>query len=241
MRVGIHQPMYLPWCGFFDRISKCDVFVLLDNVQYSKNYFINRNKIKTPSGWSWITIPVLTHGKLNQLIKDVEVDQKILWEKQHWKNIFFSYSKALFFSEHANFFRDLYAERYFRLEDVIERSLTYLLKSLDISTKIIRVSDLEISGKKNDYILNICKNLGADQYLSGPDGRNYLNLGQWQDAQIEVLFHDYHHPVYPQLYGNFEPNMSVIDLLFNCGTKSREILTLDQPKYPNRKPGGNEI
>lgn len=241
MRVGIHQPMYLPWCGLFDRISRCDIFVLLDNVQYSKNYFINRNKIKTPSGWSWITIPVLTHGKQNPLIKDVDIDQKILWENQHWKSIFFSYSKAPFFSEHADFFKDLYAERYLHLDYVIEKSLAYLLKSLDISTKIIRASDLDISGKKDEYILNICKNLGADQYLSGPDGRNYLNLQQWHDANIDVLFHDYQHPVYPQLYGNFEPNMSIIDLLFNCGTKSREILTSYQPKYPNRKPRGYEI
>lgn len=231
MRIGIHQPMYLPWCGLFDRISRCDQFVILDNVQYSKNYFINRNKIKTPHGWSWITIPVLTHGKQSQLIKDVEVDQITKWQNQHWKSIKFSYLKAPSFSVHADFFNNLYTEQHIHLEMVIDKSLTYLLKSLSIPTKIIYASDLNIGGKKNEYILNLCKELDADEYLSGPDGRNYLELEQWRNAHINVLFHDYHHPVYPQLYGNFEPNMSVIDLLFNCGIKSLEILTGDQPDY----------
>jgi len=231
VRVGIHQPMYLPWCGLFDRIYRCDLFVLLDNVQYSKNYFINRNRIKTPNGWSWLTIPVKTHGKIDQLIKNVEIDVKSNWQKQHWKGLFYSYSKAPFFSDHADFFEKLFDQEYLYLYDVIETTLEYLLTILKIPTKIIWASELETGGKKNEYILNICRTLKADEYLSGPDGRNYLNQEQWQDAGIRILFHDYHHPIYPQLYGDFVPNMSVIDLLFNCGKRSLGILTENQPDY----------
>ena len=223
--------MYLPWCGLFDRIARSDLFVLLDNVRYSKNYFINRNKIKTPHGWTWITVPVISHGKSGQIIMDVETDGKIPWEHQHWKSLSFSYSKAPFFAKHAGFFGDLYASRHCYLNDVIQKTLTYLVQSLDITTRIVRASELGVSGKKNEYILNICRHVGADEYLSGPDGRNYLDFRQWQDAGIDILFHDYRHPVYPQLYGTFEPNMSVVDLLFNCGKSSKEILMAGQPDY----------
>jgi len=231
VRVGIHQPMYLPWCGLFDRIARSDLFILLDNVQYSKNYFINRNKIRTPQGWTWLTVPVISHGKSDQLIRDVETDGKIPWEHQHWKSISVSYAKAPYFKEYAGFFDEMYSTRWVYLNDVIQKTLTYLLQSLDIPTRIILASELDVTGKKNEYILNLCQHVGADEYLSGPDGRNYLNLPQWKDADIEVIFHDYRHPDYPQLFGSFEPNMSVIDLLFNCGNSSREILMTGQPDY----------
>lgn len=223
--------MYLPWCGLFDRIARSDLFILLDNVQYSKNYFINRNKIRTPQGWTWLTVPVISHGKSDQLIRDVETDGKIPWEHQHWKSISVSYAKAPYFKEYAGFFDEMYSTRWVYLNDVIKKTLTYLLQSLDIPTRIILASELDVTGKKNEYILNLCQNVGADEYLSGPDGRNYLNLPQWQEAGIEVLFHEYQHPEYPQLYGTFEPNMSVIDLLFNCGKSSKGILMAGQPDY----------
>ena len=168
---------------------------------------------------------------------DVETDRKIPWEHHHWKSISTSYSKAPFFKEHAGFFGDLYATHYVYLNDVIQKILTYLVHSLDISTRIVRASELGVAGKKNEYILNLCTHVGADEYLSGPDGRNYLDLQQWQDGGIDVLFHDYRHPRYPQLYGAFEPNMSVVDLLFNCGKGSKEILMAGQPDYKPYEKG----
>lgn len=231
MRVCIHQPMYLPWCGLFDRIARSDLFILLDNAQYSKNYFINRNKIKTPRGWTWLTVPVISHGKAGQRIMDVETDGKIPWERQHWKSISVSYGKAPFFRDYEPFFSELYSSRHERLNEVIMKTLIYLMESLAIRTKVVRSSELEVEGKKNEFILNLCRHVEADEYLSGPDGRNYLDLHQWDAAGIDVLFHDYHHPVYPQQYGAFEPNMSVIDLLFNCGYDSKDTLMADQPEY----------
>lgn len=228
MRVGIHQPMYLPWLGLFDRIHKCDVFVLLDNVPYSKNYFINRNKIKTANGWTWLTVPVLTKGSFGQLISEVQINNKVDWREQHWKSIYYSYKKAPCFSKYADFFEQVYQRDWTYLVEVTEESLSHLLKVLGIATMVQRASGLKVAGSKEELVLGICKAVHADEYLSGPDGKNYLNLELWRENNIKVIFHDYHHPQYPQLHGEFLPQMSIIDLLFNCGDESLKILSGSQ-------------
>ena len=224
MRVGIHQPMYLPWLGLFDRMYKCDVFVLLDNVPYSKNYFINRNKIKTANGWIWLTVPTLAKGSFGQLISDVRINNKVNWREQHWKSIYYSYKKAPYFSRYAEFFEQVYKREWTYLNEIIEELLIFILKSLEINTTIIKASMLNVGGVKEELILNICKAVHADEYLSGPDGKNYLSLELWHENSIKVTFHNYYHPEYPQLHGEFLPQMSIIDLLFNCGENSLEIL-----------------
>lgn len=228
MRVGIHQPMYLPWCGLFDRIYRCDIFVVFDNVPYSKNYFINRNKIKTSNGWLWLTIPVLTKGSFGELIKNIKINNNTNWEKDHWKSIFYSYKKAPFFEKYSDFFKSIYEKKWENLIEVIDITLQFLLQQLNITTKILKASQLELQGSKEMLVLEICKKLNATEYLSGPDGRNYLTLDLWKRNNIKVAFHDYNYPVYPQQFGDFIPNMSVIDLLFNCGDKSLEIITKNQ-------------
>ena len=228
MRVGIHQPMYLPWLGLFERIHRCDAFVLLDNVPYSKNYFINRNKIKTENGWMWLTIPVLTKGHFGQLIKDVRIDNTTQWRKLHWKSIYYSYQKAPYFPKYADFFEHAYLHECIYLIDIIEELFQFTLKVLGINTTIIKSSELNAAGKKEELILNICKALQADEYLSGPDGKKYLNHELWRENNIKVNFHNYHHPEYSQLHGKFLPQMSIIDLLFNCGDESLKILSRNQ-------------
>lgn len=228
MRVGIHQPMYLPWPGLFDRIYECDVFVLLDNVPYSKNYLINRNKIKTVNGWMWLTVPVLTKGCFGQLIKDVQINNATQWQKQHWKSIYYSYIKAPYFSNYAEFFEQVYKREWLYLIEIIEELFAYILKAQRINTTIIKASDLNIGGIKEDLLLNICKTLKADEYLSGPDGKNYLNPELWRENNINVIYHSYHQPEYPQLHGQFVPQMSIIDLLFNCGDESLKILSQNE-------------
>lgn len=228
MRVGIHQPMYLPWLGLFDRIHRCDIFVLLDNVPYSKNYFLNRNKIKIKDGFAWLTVPVLTKGNFGQLIKDVEIDNTNNWKERHWKSIYFSYKKAPHFLSYGGFFESIYNRDWTKLTELNEELINYILETLHIKTPVIRASTLNIDGKKEGLILNICKKLNADEYLSGPDGRNYLNMELWEKNGIKVMLHEYRHPQYSQLYGEFLPNMSIIDLLFNCGEDSLNILTNKQ-------------
>jgi hypothetical protein len=224
MKIGIHQPMYLPWLGIFDRIFKCDLFILLDNVPYSKNYYLNRNKIKTAKGWTWLTIPVLTKGNINKIIKEIEIDNKSSWRKKHWMSIYYAYSTAPYFKDHSPFFEEFYQREWIYLAEISTSMIVYLLEALQITTPIIPASSMEISGKKDELLLNICKELGADEYLSGPDGRNYLNLELWNKNGIKVQFHDYNHPQYNQLYGKFQMFMSVIDLIFNNGPESLNIL-----------------
>ena len=225
MRIGIHQPMYLPWLGFFDRIYQCDTFILLDNIPYSKNYFINRNKIRTLEGWIWLTVPVLTKGNFGQLIKDVHIDNSTNWAGKHWKSLYYTYKKAPYFELHKDFFEKTYQEEWFLLIDLIEHMLSYLLNGIGIKTPVKKASLSPAEGKKEELVLNLCKHFGAKEYLSGPDGRNYLNQDLWDQNDIKILFHDYLHPEYNQVQGDFMPFMSVVDLLFNYGAESLKILT----------------
>jgi hypothetical protein len=239
MMVGIHQPMYLPWLGYFDRIHRCDAFVLLDDASYSRNYFINRNRIRTREGWTWLTVPVLTSGKFGQEIREVEVDRTLGWQAKHWKNIMYSYQNAPHFARYKEYFREFYTRDYTRLVEVLMESLEYLLKSVGVRTRTFRASELGVTGTKGERLLGICRHLGADSYLSGPSGRDYLDLPTWRAEGIQVYFHEYRHPEYPQVHGNFIPEMSIIDLLFNCGGESLRLLSESQPGYGKESRGGS--
>jgi hypothetical protein len=235
--VGIHQPMYLPWIGYFEKIHRCDSFVLLDDAAYSRNYFINRNRIRMKEGWGWLTVPVLLSGKSGQPIREVEVDRSRRWEAKHWKSIRYSYGNAPSFALHSGFFSGFYSRDHALLLDVIMETLEYLLDALGIRTPLLRASELGVEGMKERRLLDICRHLGADSYLSGPSGRDYLHPSLWKAEGIDLYFHDYRHPVYPQVQGGFVPEMSVVDLLFNCGEDSLRILSGSQPEY-GQVPGG---
>ncbi|MCK9376420.1 MAG: WbqC family protein [Syntrophobacterales bacterium] len=224
MQVGIHQPLYLPWLGLFDRIYQCDLFILLDNVPYSKNYFLNRNKIRTKDSWIWLTIPVLFKGNTGILINDIKIDNRQDWRKKHWLSIYYSYRNSPHFNKYSEFFEGFYKKEWVYLAEATDCIFSYLLAELDIKTPIKMASSLDVRGKKEELILNICEHLKADNYLSGPDGRNYLHLDLWNEKHIKVQFHDYLHPQYPQPDGEFLSHLSVIDLLFNCGPESLNIL-----------------
>jgi len=217
--------MYLPWLGLFDRIYKSDVFVMLDNVNYSKNYFINRNKIKTHNGWTWLTVPIISKGHFGQLISDVKIDNTKKWQEQHWKSIYYSYSKAQHFKKFENLIKPYYEKDAEYLCELNIKLMLEILKALGIKTKVVMASELKAKGKKEELILNICKDLGATEYLSGPSGKDYLNPETWDKNGIRLEFQYYSHPVYPQLYGEFMQEMSIIDLMFNCGDESLKILS----------------
>jgi len=147
MIVSIHQPEYLPWLGFFHKVHQSDIFVLLDNVQYEKNYFQNRNKIRTQSGRTWLTVPVLTKGKSNQQINEVKIDNKSNWSKKHWRSIDLNYKNAPYFDNYREFFFDLYKKEWIKLVDLNETIITYLIKELEIDLKLIKSSELNIEVK----------------------------------------------------------------------------------------------
>jgi len=196
----------------------------LDNVAYSKNYFLNRNKIKTKDGWTWLTIPVLLKGNTGSLINEIKIDNRQDWRKKHWLSIYYSYRNTLYFNNYSEFFEEFYKKEWVYLFEASNYIVSYLLAELSIKTPIKIASSLEVQGKKEELVLNICKYLQADTYLSGPDGRNYLHMDLWSERNIRVLFHDYVHPKYPQQGAEFMFHLSVIDLLFNCGPESLNIL-----------------
>lgn len=225
MIVSINQPAYLPWLGYFHRIAVSDAHIVLDHVQFEKNSFTNRNKIRTPDGWCWLTVPVKTAGKFGQLpINELETVNDKNWAAKHWNSIHLNYAKAPYFDQHARYFESVYTRQWQKLQDLMNEITTYLLDSFGISTRIYFSSQMNVEGKKSDLVLNLCQSLKATTYLSGPQGRDYLREDDFLTRGITVQYDDYHHPVYPQFYPGFEPYMSALDLLFNVGPASRQII-----------------
>lgn len=222
MIITIHQPLYWPWLGFFDKLSKADTFVYLDSVQFSNNDYQHRNKIRTKDCWQYITVPIKHNGF--QAIKDVEIDNTQNWRAKHLKSIEQNYSKAPYYDKYIEAIRDIYSFRYKWLDYINEITIFWCLRQLGIEIEMRRASNYNFKGQKSDLILDICKQLNADTYISGAFGRDYLNLNDFKDAGIEVIFQSYQHPTYKQAYEGFEPYMSILDLLMNYGDKSLEIL-----------------
>jgi len=223
--VTIHQPEYLPWLGFFDRIYKADVFVILDDVQYQKGGFINRNKIKTSQGWQWFTVPVKERESLRQ-INRMEINNQTDWNKTHWNTLFFNYNKAPYFKEYNDFFKSVFEKKWELIAELDIYLIENILNMLGLKKQIERSSLMEVSGKTTDRLINICKKLRADTYLSGPGGEKYIEMEKFKRENINIIFQDFVHPTYPQLFKKqgFLSHLSIIDLLFNCGPESLDII-----------------
>jgi len=214
--VAIHQPAYLPWLGYFDKIFRSDVFIFLDTVQFEKNSFTNRNKIKTPTGALWLTIPVKIRNHTNKLLKEIEIDSTQKWVEKHLKSIHANYKKAKRFNILFPKIENLYkVKQYDYLSDLCFDQLIFWLSELNCNKKLLRSSTLNTNGHKSDLLINLCKTLHATKYVSGTLGKNYLELNKFKEENIEVEFQEYEHPVYEQLWGTFLPNMSIIDFLMN--------------------------
>ncbi|MDI6736711.1 MAG: WbqC family protein [bacterium] len=229
MKIAIHQPEHLPWLGFWDKIYKCDIFVLLDNTQFRKNYFQNRNRIRTVNGWTWLTVPVFTKDKSVQLINEVEINNvtDVKWQKKHWKTIEQNYQKTPYFNKYKDIFSEFYVKNWTKLVN-LNISIIYAIKEiLGIKTEVVIGSSLDVTGERSDLLLDICKKLGATTYLSGRFGKDYLEIEKFKKENIKVVFQEFNHPVYNQVVKPFIPEMSIIDLIFNEGTKSLTILQGD--------------
>jgi hypothetical protein len=224
--VTIHQPNYIPWLGFFHKLFISDIYVAFDDVQFEKNSYNNRNKIKTSHGDYWLTVPIITKGKSKEtLINNAQIDNKQNWAKKHLKNIQSNYSKSKFYEDYIWFFEETFDKNWEILSDLNMHILRWILKELKIDTKIVVSSDLKNKdGKKDELVLNICKIFKANIYVSGVLGKNYLNIDNFKKEGIYVYFQEYKHPKYSQLWEDFIPNMSIIDLLFNNGKESKKII-----------------
>lgn len=232
MILAAHQLHYLPWLRYFHKIAHCDTFVVLDNIQFNKNGWQNRNKIKAASGALLLSVPVLQ--KFQQSLSEVRIDTKPPWRKKHWGAIQSNYRKTPYFKEHENFFREVYEKSWESLNDLNYEVLFYLLKALGIKTRVIRSSELALAGEATERLIGICKALGARAYLTGSHAAQvYLDPAPFERAGIKLLFQEFECPSYPQLYPEkgFIPELSVVDLLFNCGPKSLEVLLKHDPAF----------
>jgi len=229
MIVSINQPAYLPYPGYFHRIEVSDIHIVLDHVQFEKNSLTNRNKIRNKDGWSWLTVPLKTKGKFGNLpINEVEISNTGNWKKKHWNSIKSNYSKAIFFCDHADFFEKIFERDWTKLIDLIKETTDYSLDVFNSKTTIMYSSQMRVKGKKDELVLNLCKEVGADIYLSGIMGKDYLDEEKFIESGIKVYYQNYNFPEYNQVFPGFEPYMSVIDLLFNHGPDSKKIFLKDQ-------------
>lgn len=230
MILTAHQPVYLPWLGLFHKIAMCDTYVFLDTVKYLKQDWNNRNKIKGAGGAMWLTVPVATGGSDNVLLQDVLISNEHNWRLKHWRSIKSCYGRAPYFGEYAPFFEDVYHRNWDRLSELNRHMLLWFLETLGIKVHFLRASELSLKGAKSDLVLDMCRKLGADTYIFGALGRDYAQVQDFQRANIKIEFQDYRHPEYPQLHGIFLSHLSIIDLLFNCGPSSFEVLMKDQER-----------
>jgi hypothetical protein len=215
--LGCIQSCYIPWRGYFDIIRQSDIFVFQDAVQYTKQDWRNRNLIKTPAGSIWLTIPV-KNDTIAGPIDAVVIDQGQAWGARHWRQIEANYRQAPCFGEVSPVLKDLLMSAEPNLSAFNIRIIREICAMLCIGTQMITSRSLGLlEGRKTDQLISMCKAVGAKRYLSGPSARNYIETGKFLANGIELVYMDYQYPAYPQQFQGFLGNMSIIDLLLNCG------------------------
>ena len=217
MIIGIAQPTFFPWIGYYNIIKNSNMFVFLDNVKFEKHSWQMRNRVKNSSKHSdsevWMSVP--TKGVTNNtLIKDVIIDNTKNWKQKHVKTLKNNYSKSF---QEIKFLTQIYDNEWNKLADFNIESITKCCQYLGIKTKLIKASDLSAAGKKGDLVLNICKELNADEYFSTIGSKDYLEdyRDSFEDARIQITYHNYTHPIYKQKGNNFLPNLSILDLILS--------------------------
>nr|BFD31216.1 WbqC family protein [Pigmentibacter ruber] len=225
-KIAIVQSNYIPWKGYFDLIAAVDEFILYDDVQFTKRDWRNRNQIKTPQGPIWLTVPVNVKGKYYQTINETEI-HGTTWVSDHWKSLIMNYKRADYFKEVSGWLEEKYfGQNYTFLSDLNKNLIDAICKYLNIKTVIKNSSDfLTNSTDKTERIIELCQQSKATEYISGPSAKNYLNIEAFNKYGISVKFFDYEgFKPYNQLWGDFIHNVSIIDLLFNCGKDSKQYL-----------------
>lgn len=220
------QPGYLPWLGFFDQMRRADLFVYYDDVQYDKNGWRNRNRVKSPRGEPhWLTVPVRV-ASLEQRIDETEIDNRQAWARKHAGTIRQFYAKAPHLRRYLPELEELLAGR--RWESLLELDaavVALMCRWLGLDRRVLRSSQLQVGGERSERLLRMCEHLGARRYLSGSAARSYLDVSLFERAGVRVDWQDYRHPTYPQQHGEFVPFLSALDLLLNCGDESLSVIS----------------
>lgn len=223
--VAIMQPTYLPWSGYFDLMAQCDTFVLLDCVQFDKRSWQQRNRIKTPQGVLWLTVPVHSKGRRGQIIRDVEIERDSNFAEQHIKTLQHHYHRAAHYEKYIEDFSTVHRKGHHHLADLNIELIEWFRYVLGIRGELIRSSALDVQGSKVERLIAICRAVDAKVYLSPSGSRDYIEENNlFPEHDIELRYHAYNPPLYRQLYGEFVPYLSVLDLLFNEGDASLGIL-----------------
>lgn len=217
MIVSAHQPAHLPWLGYLDKIARSDVFVYLDDVQFEKNSFTNRNRIKTPQGIAWLTVPLHAKGHLSGTIRDLRIDDSRPWRLKQLKTIEVAYRRAPAFEAVFTQISAWIADPTPVFADYCWQQLQGWVAQAGLSTRLIRASSLGLVSRKSDLVLDICRSLGATRYLSGALGAGYLAEADFADAGITIEYQAFDCPPYPQLWGDFVPTLSALDYWMNLG------------------------
>jgi hypothetical protein len=223
MLVTIHQPQFMPWLGYFDKMDRADLFILLDTVQFKKNEWQNRNRVKTVQGPQWLTVPV--RYRFPARIDEVGVNDDVSWRHKHVQTLKTNYSRAAFWEEHAASLTALYDVEEPHLRQVNAASIDWLAERLGVRTERRWASDFKVATQDpTQRLIDLCREAGATTYLSGADGRNYLEVDRFTSVGIEVIFQEYAPVEYPQLFGEFVSHLSALDLLLNAGPGSADVL-----------------
>lgn len=222
--ISVLQPGYLPYPGFFELMARCDTFVIYDDVQFDKHSWRNRNRIKGPNGPIWLTVPVCLKGNFGQLIKDVQINNATNWGKKHFESINQSYRKATYYDVYIDFFRRLFEKQWNYLIDIDLEIINKFKELLGISAELVLSSSLRVEGAKTERLIQICSALDADAYISTNGAKTYLDVTLFERVQVYLTYQDFSMPGYPQLHGEFVSYMSFVDMLFNVGPGSGELI-----------------
>jgi hypothetical protein len=240
--VAIVQSSYIPWKGYFDLIGSVDEFILYDDMQFTRRDWRNRNLVKTPTGLSWLTVPVQVKGKYDQSIRDTVIDGPN-WAAIHWKTLVQNYKRAPHFERIAALLEPVYcnAARFTHLSDLNRSLLQIICAELGIKTPLRWSWEYPLKEGKTERLVDLCVQTGATEYISGPAAKDYIDKNLFDEAGIKLTFYDYsNYPEYPQLWGSFEHGVTALDLLFNCGDTAPDFMKFKSSSRKNDAPNGQE-
>lgn len=224
-KVAIVQSNYIPWKGYFDLIASVDEFIIYDDMQYTRRDWRNRNRIKTPQGVQWLTVPVKVKGKFLQSIRDTEIEDSS-WAEAHWRSLTLNYRRAPYFEEVAEIVEPLYRNcGDLALSQLNRKFLEAICGYLSIQTSITNSWDYDLLEGKTERLAALCEQAGGTEYVSGPSAKNYVDPVVFKEKGIELTWFEYGvYPTYPQLWGDFIHEVTILDLLFNCGKDARNFM-----------------
>jgi hypothetical protein len=229
MRVTIHQPQFLPWLGYLDKIDQADLFIMLDTVQFKKNEWQNRNRIRTAKGWQWLTVPVLQH--FGQRIDEVLINPTVTWKAQHLRALDMHYARAPYRDPYLDQLHELYSAPWNKLSELNKATVRWLLEAYGITTPVHSAADYSARDEATDRLIDLCRAVGATQYLAGAGAERYMDKPRFESSGVRLDTQVFQHPIYRQVYEPFEPNLSALDLLLMQGpdalTTLRHTRTID--------------